>query len=186
MFELVGGRPLHLALQQAGRLPLASACALARQICSALDFAHAQRVIHRDLKPANIMVTPGGAAKVMDFGLAHQAAMTVAKVTRTDTAGTPPYMSPEHELGMVSRESDLYSLAVLFYELVTGRLPFPGPNYLEQKRAMSFVPPSTAAPELPKRLDDVLARALQVEPKLRFHSAAEFARELDALVAVAG
>jgi serine/threonine-protein kinase len=153
------------------------------QVGSALDYAHANKVIHRDLKPANIMVTPQGAAKVMDFGLAHQAALTVASVTR---AGTPPYMAPEQESGVVSRESDLYSLGVVFYETVTGRLPFPGPNYLAQKREMSFAPPSKAAPGLPERLDGVLARALQADPKLRFHSAAEFAQALDSLVGVTG
>ena len=186
VFELVGGRPLDLMLQQAGRLQFGAACALARQVCSALDFAHANKVIHRDLKPANVMVSPQGAAKVMDFGLAHQAAVTVAKLTRADKAGTPPYMAPEQELGEVSRESDLFALAVLFYEAVTGRLPFPGPNFLAQKREMFFTPPSAAAPDLPQGLDGVFARALQADPKLRFHSASEFAQALDSLVPIAG
>ncbi|MBI4349645.1 MAG: serine/threonine protein kinase, partial [Elusimicrobia bacterium] len=95
VFELVTGQPLHLALQRVGRIGLNQATALLKQVGSALDFAHANKVIHRDLKPANIMITPQGAAKVMDFGLAHQASQTVARLTRAESWGTPPYMAPE-------------------------------------------------------------------------------------------
>lgn len=175
VFEFVAGNPLNAVLQRARRLDLPVARGLLAQIGAALDYAHGQKIIHRDLKPANVMVTAEGGVKVMDFGLAHQAQQTVARQTRAESWGTPPYMAPEQELGAVSRESDLYSLAVLFYEALTGKLPFPGPNYLAQKRELAFVPVSRAASGLPPALDGVFARALHPDPARRFHSAAELA-----------
>ena len=173
VFELIAGRSLKTALEQVGKIAVPQAKSLARQVGEALDFAHASKVIHRDLKPENIMITPQGSAKVMDFGLAHQASLTVARLTRAGSSGTPPYMAPEQELGTSTRESDLYSLGVLLYEALTGQLPFPGPNYLAQKRELHFVPPTQRVPALPKEIDGLIVRALQPDPKHRFHSAAE-------------
>ena len=184
VFELVEGQPLNVALERAGRLRLDSACALVRQVGSALDFAHANGVIHRDLKPANVMLTAQGAAKVTDFGLAHRVSMTVTRLTGLQSSGTPPYMAPEQELGESSRESDLYSLGAMLYEAVTGKVPFPGPNYLAQKRERVYVPPSQAAPGLPGALDDVIRRALDPEPGRRFHSAAELMQALSPLASL--
>lgn len=178
VFELVQGRTLDALLQQAGRLNLGDALALLKQAGAALDYAHGRQVIHRDLKPGNIMVTPGGTLKVMDFGLAHRVSMTLSRLSRVASSGTPPYMAPEQELGHTSPESDLFSLAVMTYELLTGKLPFPGPNYLAQKRELVVVPPSEAAPGLPGALDAVFRRAFCPEPRDRFHSAAQFLEAL--------
>jgi len=171
VFEHVDGRPLSRMLEP-GPLPWRVLLGLLSQIASALDYAHSRKVIHRDLKPANIMVTGQGIAKVMDFGLAHQAKMTVAKLTRADPGGTPAYMAPEQELGSVSRESDLYSLGACVYEMAVGKPPFVGPNFLAQKRELRYAAPSRAA-GLPAAFDSAIARALAPDPSGRFHSATE-------------
>ncbi|MEK7657437.1 MAG: serine/threonine-protein kinase, partial [Elusimicrobiota bacterium] len=181
VFEFVSGQVLHAFLDDGRRVSLRSTKGVLRQICGALDYAHSRKVIHRDLKPANIMITPEGVAKVMDFGIAHQAKMTVARMTRTEAWGTPPYMAPEQELGTVSRESDLFALGVIFYEMMTGKMPYGGPNFLAQKQEMVFVPPSKAAPGIPAGVDGVVRRALQAEVSKRFHSAAEFMAALEAV-----
>ena len=100
--EYVEGQTLKTLLEQ-GPLSLREALQTTLEAAEAIEHAHAHRIIHRDLKPANIMITPEGVAKVMDFGIAHQARVTVAKFTRTEAWGTPPYMAPEQELGVVSR-----------------------------------------------------------------------------------
>ena len=182
IFELIKGRGLDRALAKAGKLDLRSACSLARQVASALDYAHARKVIHRDLKPANVMVTAPGTAKVTDFGLACRASMTVAYVTQAENWGTPQYMAPEAELGETSPASDVFSFGVLVYEAVTGKLPFPGPNFLAQKRERFFTPASRVASGLPSPVDELLARALHPEPAARFRTAGELAEALDSLV----
>ncbi|MBI5596019.1 MAG: serine/threonine protein kinase [Elusimicrobia bacterium] len=181
VFEYVEGRPLSSFLGNGQRLNLHSAKGVVRQVASALDYAHSRKVIHRDLKPSNIMVGRGGAVKVMDFGIAHQAKLTVAKATRTAAWGTPPYMAPEQELGHASRETDLFSLGVCLYEMLTTQIPFTGPNFLAQKRERIYTPASRLAPELTPAVDAVIARSLAPDPKDRFHSGAEFSAALDAV-----
>ncbi|MBI4349222.1 MAG: protein kinase [Elusimicrobia bacterium] len=180
VFELVPGRTLGERLAGGETFPPEAARAILRQVASALDYAHGENVIHRDLKPANIMVAPQGVAKVMDFGLAHRTKMTVARVSRVDSFGTMPYMAPEQELGEFSRESDIFALGVCAYEVLAGKLPFEGPNFLAQKRERHFTPLSAAGPGVPKSWDAALSRALAPLPKDRFRSAREFADALDA------
>lgn len=173
VFEHVAGRPLNQLIVERGRLPLAEAAGLLAQAAAALDYAHSRKIIHRDLKPSNIMVLEDGSAKVMDFGLAHQAKVTVARLTKVSAWGTPAYMAPEQELGQVCRESDLYALGVCLYEMTVGRLPFDGPDGLARKRTPIFAPPSEAG--LPSELDAVLRRALDPDPAARYHTAGELA-----------
>ena len=180
VFEYVEGRPLSAFLEKGQRLSLHSAKGVIRQVGSALDYAHSRKVIHRDLKPSNIMVSRGGAVKVMDFGIAHQAKLTVAKATRTAAWGTPPYMAPEQELGHASRETDLFSLGVCLYEMLTTQIPFTGPNFLVQKRERIYTPATRLAPELTPAVDAIIAKSLAPDPKDRFHSGAEFSAALDA------
>ena len=181
VFEFVEGRTLDQLLAEQGSLPLAQARGLFRQVAAALDYAHARGVIHRDLKPSNIMVTEDGTVKVMDFGVARRA--KDAAMAMTDTvAGTPPYMAPEAENGTVRKESDFFSLGVLFYELLTGRIPFQGSGagMLLNKMNMSFEPPSRSVPSLPPGVDAFFARMFQADPERRPPTAAQAADAFDA------
>ncbi|MDD5627974.1 MAG: protein kinase [Elusimicrobia bacterium] len=177
VFEFVAGRPLYAILQAKGRLPLAETAHILGQVAAGLDLAHAKRVIHRDLKPANVVISNEGVAKLMDFGIAHRSS---AQATResSQAGGTLPYMAPEQHQGLVCRESDLYALGVMAYELLTGSRPFDGPDLLELKQKASFPPASGRAPGLPPLIDGVLSRALAADPGARFHSGKEF---IDAL-----
>ncbi|OIO04873.1 MAG: hypothetical protein AUJ52_14470 [Elusimicrobia bacterium CG1_02_63_36] len=181
VFELVTGRSLHELLENGEPLPYETVKDIVRQAAEGLDYAHSKKVIHRDLKPSNIMMTRDSIVKIMDFGLAHQAKKTVAKLTKADAWGTPPYMAPEQELGSVSRESDLYSLGVVYYEMMTGEIPFQGPNFLAQKREKVYMPPSEVVAGLPKRVDEIISKALEPVAADRYHSAKEFSDDVSAV-----
>ncbi|MBI4348809.1 MAG: serine/threonine protein kinase [Elusimicrobia bacterium] len=178
VFELVSGRSVDALIDARRRLPLEEARGVVRQAAAALDYAHERRIIHRDLTPGNIMVADSGLVKVMDFGLARQASVSTPGQSRAESWGTPPYMAPEQELGSVSRGADVFALGVCLYEMLTGRLPFEGPNYLAQKRERRYLPPSALA-ALGPGVDALLARALSPEASERFASAGELARALE-------
>jgi serine/threonine-protein kinase len=129
------------------------------------------------------MITDEGVVKVMDFGIAHEAKQTVSRLTNAEAFGTMAYMPPEQELGQASRESDVFAFAVLAYETLLGTMPFPGPNYLEQKKGKIFKRPSQADPSIPAALDAVFEKALEPEPQGRHKSAGEFAAALSACCA---
>ncbi|MBI5243416.1 MAG: serine/threonine protein kinase [Elusimicrobia bacterium] len=181
VFEYVYGQPLSKVLSGGKRISMRSTKILLRQIAAALDFAHCRKIIHRDLKPSNIMITSEGSAKVMDFGIAHVAQVTAAAASRSDICGTPPYMAPEQELGVVSRESDIFSLGVVLYEMLTGRLPYAGPDFLVQKESMNYAPPSQVIQNIPRQADEIIRQALQFDPRLRYHTATEIVMALDAI-----
>lgn len=177
VFEYVEGETLFALLKRVSRLGLAEAKGSLAEVCEALGYAHGQGIIHRDLKPTNIMITPEGSAKVMDFGIAHQAKVAAA-LSRAAAIGTPQYMAPEQETGHVVLESDLYALGVCLYEMLTGWLPFEGPDFAAQKRSLRFLPATQRNPALPKEVDAVLHKALQPDFRNRFRSASEFSRWL--------
>ena len=174
IFEFVSGKTLHGVLEARDHLPWKEAKYILKCVASALDYAHSRKIVHRDLKPANVMVSREGVVKVMDFGIAYQAKSTIARLTRADAWGTPPYMAPEQEMGGVSSGVDLYALAVCFYQTLTGELPFSGPNFLAQKREEFFEPPSRRVSELPAGVDEVFKKALAAEASKRFTSGADF------------
>ncbi|TPW20604.1 MAG: protein kinase, partial [Elusimicrobia bacterium] len=176
VFEYVEGKSLREWITLQRQLPLAGVKSVLHQVSQALDYAHAQKIVHRDLKPANVMVDARGVAKVMDFGIAHQAQLTLAKVTHTDRAGTPAYMAPEQELGTASRVADVFAAGVCLYEMLTGRLPYNGPNFLAQKMAMQIVPPSSLVPGLSRHADAVTLKALAADPSHRYATAGELAQ----------
>ncbi len=181
VFELVTGQSLDKIIRAQGRIPLPQSIAVVAQIGHALAYAHAQKVIHRDLKPGNVMITAEPRVKVMDFGLARQSKATAAGATRTAGWGTPPYMAPEQELGTLSRSADIYALGVCFYEMLTGALPFGGPNFLAQKTAGAFAPATQLVPGLAAGVDAVIAKALQPDPAKRYQSVEEMVAAVMAL-----
>jgi serine/threonine-protein kinase len=174
VFEYVDGITLDELLLREKFIAPPQALGILRGVSDAVDAAHREKVIHRDLKPANIMIDKTGRPKVMDFGIAHQAKLTVSQMTVAEAFGSLAYMPPEQELGKAVRESDIYAFAAVTYELLTGGLPFPGPNFHLQKSSLSFLRPSQADATLPRALDPVFERAFQPEPKARFPTTSEF------------
>jgi tetratricopeptide (TPR) repeat protein len=169
VFEYVDGQTLDKRLEASGPLGLKEAGLVLADVCGALGYAHDRRIIHRDLKPSNILIDTGGRARIMDFGIAHQA-KTVSKATSTAPWGTPAYMAPEQGMGRVSPASDLFALGVTAYELLTGRLPYAGAA--EDKLNKIYAPPSKFG--LPGSADAFFDQALEPDPARRFESAVRF------------
>jgi serine/threonine-protein kinase len=187
VMEYVAGRTLAGRLRD-GVPPAGESLQVARQVADALDHAHRHGVIHRDVKPANILLGEDGTARLGDFGIAHlERDPEVRRGGPLVALGTPAYMSPEQCAGQhirVDACSDLYSLAVVLYEMLTGRTP-----YGQGRAALSghtgdapAPPPRTVNPYLPEAVDRVLRRALDRDPRRRHGSAADLVAELaDAL-----
>ncbi|PCI39568.1 MAG: hypothetical protein COB53_03045 [Elusimicrobia bacterium] len=186
IFEYVEGKTLSSLMAERDTVGILEAVSIMAQACAAIDHAHSRGVVHRDIKPANLMIDTNGLLRVMDFGIARLATDVMTRMTRsTVVAGTPPYMAPEQEEGKARRESDIFSLGVLLYELVTGELPFPGMGAALhlQKREGRFVPPSQRIPTgLPPELDAMIAKAIAPDPADRFSSAGEFSAALKGLL----
>jgi serine/threonine protein kinase len=175
--EFVPGKSLADIVDENGRLPLDRVKAIAAELADALGAAHAAGIVHRDVKPANILVRDGdGAVKIADFGVARVASSTL---TRTGSSiGSPAYMSPEQIRGAhVDGRSDLFSLAGVLYESLTGKRPFAGDEISEVVYSVVHgtpVPVSRLDPTLPTSLDEFFERALAKEPGDRFPDAASF------------
>ena len=181
--ELVDGEDLKVALRRRGAWPAAEAAALGATLAEALAAAHAQGVVHRDVKPNNVMIARDGSVRLLDFGLARGAGIDLATLTRTGTIlGTPGYMSPEQfDAHGVDERSDLYSLGVVLFEVLTGRLPFTGQTPIAVALAhKTETPPLPRAlrPGIPAWLERVVLRCLEKDPARRFASASELAAEL--------
>ena len=148
------------------------------QVCDALHYAHESGIVHRDVKPANIMITNSDMVKVMDFGIAR--IDTSASMTQTGTAlGTPNYISPEQLKGQaVDRRSDIFSVGVVFYELLTGEKPFKGDTLSALIYSILHtepLSPSDVNPDVPRIFDKIVAKSLVKDPDLRFQSARDLA-----------
>ena len=188
VMEYVEGRTLRDILKSEGRLPGRRAMEIAADICAALDFSHRNGIIHRDIKPANVMITPAGAVKVMDFGIARAVADTSATVTQTaNVIGTAQYLSPEQARGeSVDARSDVYSTGCLLYELVTGVPPFQGDSPVAvayQHVRENPVMPSARNPEVPRALDSIVMKALAKNQFNRYQSAGEMRADLQRALA---
>lgn len=180
--EYIDGRTLHAILQDHGVLGLGAAVSILDPICKALDYAHRQGAVHRDIKPHNIMIALDGRVLLADFGIAQPAEADHEGLTRTGTfMGTPEYISPEQtESRRVDGKSDLYSLAIVAYEIVTGQVPFSGntPQLLIAHTQTPPPPPSSVVDDVPRELDIFFARALAKDPQARFASGAVLVEEM--------
>jgi serine/threonine protein kinase len=198
VFEFVPGETLKTAI---GGRPLNARRAIdhAIQIADALADAHVEGVVHRDIKPDNIIVTPKGNAKILDFGLAtwtdggaereHAARADTVMANGTGaTLGTVAYMSPEQALGeRVDHRTDIFSLGIVLFEMLTGKLPFTGatPPALALHIVQAPAPaPSSANPSLPREVDAIVGKALAKSLDQRYESAATLAAELRSLAAI--
>lgn len=184
--EYIYGPTLKDLLKRIGPLPYDWVWSIGEQMCSALSMAHSVGVVHRDVKPQNVMLIDSPLEllpKLADFGIARQIGGDITALTATgQVIGTPDYLSPEQVLGEPGGpSSDLYSLGVVLYELITGRLPFEAetPLAAASKRMMVDAPPLTAfRRDTPSALQEVILVALQREMSERFQSASEFADAL--------
>ncbi|MHB1054535.1 MAG: Stk1 family PASTA domain-containing Ser/Thr kinase [Thermoleophilia bacterium] len=179
--EYLEGRSLKAVISEKGRLTEAETIDIAEQILQALQFAHEHHVIHRDIKPHNIVISDRGRVKVTDFGIAR--AGSASSMTETGSIiGTAQYLSPEQAKGrVVEQGSDLYSLGVVMYEMLTGRVPFEGENPVAialMHLSDQPVPPQALVPELSENLNAVVMRALAKDPRDRYASAEEFLADL--------
>jgi serine/threonine-protein kinase len=181
--EWVEGRPLRTMLTEEKKLPPERAQRIALAICEALEYIHKGGVIHRDLKPENILVDSEDRIKLIDFGLAGEVAgrrLTFAHITKS--MGTPDYISPEQVKGQRGdARSDVYSLGIILYEMLTGQVPFSGPNPLasmNQRLVSDPAPLSHLEPDLSPQLQEILWRALERDPRNRYPSARQFAWDL--------
>ena len=177
--EYVDGEDLAALLTRIGRLPIDKGIEIARKLCAGLAAAHAKGVLHRDFKPANIMIDSHGEVRIMDFGLAAIATELEAKDVRS---GTPAYMAPEQLAGKeATKQSDLYALGLVLYELFTGKPPFDAKTaqeYLRLREDSHPTKPSTLIPELGERVERAILRCLDADPKQRPQSALEVATTL--------
>lgn len=180
--EFIEGRTLHSILKDHGALGTGYAVSILDPLCKALDYAHEQGAVHRDIKPHNIMISSDGRILLTDFGIAQPAEAEREGLTKTGTfMGTPEYIAPEQtEARRVDKSSDLYSLAIVAYEIITGRVPFSGstPQLLIAHTQTPPPPPTIVDPTLPKELDSIFARGLAKNPHERFPNAAAFVEEL--------
>ncbi|THA71954.1 serine/threonine protein kinase [Streptomyces sp. A0958] len=195
VMEYVEGQPLGSVLQADirahGAMPADKALKVTADVLAALDTSHEMGLVHRDIKPGNVMVTKRGIVKVMDFGIARAMQSGVTSMTQTGmVVGTPQYLSPEQALGRgVDARSDLYSVGIMLFQLLTGRLPFDADSPLAIAYAHvqeEPVPPSTINRSLTPAMDALVARALKKNPNERFPSAAAMQDEIARVLSASG
>ena len=185
VMEYVEGRTLREILTEKTVLDPTEAARVTEGILDALSYSHRMGIVHRDIKPANVMLTPAGAVKVMDFGIARALADTAATMTQTQSViGTAQYLSPEQAQGNpVDARSDLYSTGCLLYELLTGRTPFIGGSPVSiayQHVGQAPQPPSVHRPGISADLDAVVLHSLVKDRDARYQDAADFRSDLAA------
>ncbi len=189
VFEYVEGENLKALIQRRGPAPVATALELAMQIAQGLSFAHQQGLVHRDVKPQNVLLNGDGQAKVTDFGIARSLDVQQGMTQTGTVLGTSDYIAPEQAQGQrVDEHTDVYSLGVVLYEMLTNEVPFPGENFVAvAMRHINEAPPAIRdkRPDVSPRLELAVQRAMAKQPDDRFQTMADFCSELDANLAEA-
>ncbi len=182
VMELIQGKTLKEIIVEEGLLSWKWSVKVAMQIASALETAHKNNIVHRDIKPHNILITENGTAKVTDFGIAKAVSNSTITAFGT-TIGSVHYFSPEHARGgYTDAKSDIYSLGVVLYEMLTGKVPFDADTpvsialmHMQEK----VIEPITINPQIPKSVNDIVVKAMQKDPNLRYASATEMIKDLN-------
>jgi predicted Ser/Thr protein kinase len=179
--EFIEGPPLDEIIYRDGRLPLDRAINIILQVAGALQYAHGQGIVHRDIKPSNIMIDKSGRIKVTDFGLALQQKTTRLTIDG-GIVGTPEYMSPEQAVGQTATaQSDIYSLGIVFYELLTGKVPFEADSplmLLNKIRDSEPQWPCSINPDIPAGIEKVIRNLMAKKPQDRYQSCQELIQDI--------
>jgi serine/threonine protein kinase len=181
VMEFVPGQTLEAVLAGDGPLGLGLALDYTCQICNAVNHAHRHGVLHRDLRPSNVLVTENGLLKVADFGTSRFLEIAAHGTT---VIGSPPYMAPEQFLGKAVFASDVYSLGVTMYQMLTGVLPYESPSHADLDQLMRgelVMPPRRKNPKIPKPISDIVMKAMAPDVQSRYQRASDL---LDDVLAV--
>ncbi len=185
VMELIQGKTLSEYIKEQGPMPYPKVIALSKQIAAALAFAHKNHIIHRDVKPHNVMITPNGTAKITDFGIAKAVNAATIVDNTEGIIGSVHYFSPEQARGgYVDEKSDIYSLGIVMYEMLTGRVPFDGDNPVNIALMHingEMVPPSKLVDGVPPALEHIILKCTDKYPVNRFASADELIEALNNL-----
>jgi serine/threonine-protein kinase len=182
VMEYVDGKTLKEYIHEKSRLESEEAVKIASQICSALNHAHNNNIVHRDIKPQNILISKDGTVKVADFGIARAVNSATVTMAGANVIGSVHYFSPEQARGgYVDKKSDIYSLGIVLYEMVTGVVPFEGDSaisvalkHIQEK----VTPPGEINPDIPKSIQYIIERAIEKDLNKRYHDAAEMLSDL--------
>ncbi|NLT95005.1 MAG: Stk1 family PASTA domain-containing Ser/Thr kinase, partial [Clostridia bacterium] len=181
VMEYVKGKTLKEIIDERAPLPLNEVIDIVKQICDALEHAHENSIVHRDIKPHNILITRGGRGKVTDFGIARAASTATVTHTR-GIIGSVHYFSPEQAKGEITDEkSDIYSLGIVLYQMVTGRLPFEGESPISvalMHIQNQPVPPSQYNPHITEAMEKIILKAINKKPDERYENVAKLRLDL--------
>ena len=183
VMELIDGKSLSQVIEEEGRLDYKEAISITKQVASALSLAHKNQIIHRDVKPHNILITSSGTAKLADFGIAMAVSKESIAEGKEKIMGSVHYFSPEQARGAyVDERSDIYSLGIVLYEMLTGKVPFDGDNPISiaLMHINDPLPPvSKEVPGIPPQLEKIIAKATDKYQTNRYASADEMIEDLD-------